>query len=226
LISFAKHYPELQWGIAENFRFLATFDLAAEISKGWGKINTFHLQLFDLIDPKTNPYYNTEWRKIPGYQGGFILDGGVHFSANLRSIINKKITKVAAFSALNREYLPPVDTVNGILQLEDGSSGTFAVSFGTSKGIFDVTVQFENGYVTSNYDTLVYKGPNDKEEVTKKFADNNGTHPITRLVQVFVESVITGKSDPRLSPEEALEDVLLVESLLNSGEQGGAVQTL
>jgi len=50
-------------------------------------------------------YFETSWRKTPDYQGGLLLDGGVHFVAGLRKIPPSKISQISAFTRLNREYL-------------------------------------------------------------------------------------------------------------------------
>lgn len=43
-------------------------------------------------------YHATEWRNIPDYQGGFLLDGGVHFAAAIRCILGEQ-RWVVAFNA-------------------------------------------------------------------------------------------------------------------------------
>jgi predicted dehydrogenase len=40
-------------------------------------------------------YHATEWRAVPDYQGGFLLDGGVHFAAAIRVCLADKRSEVS-----------------------------------------------------------------------------------------------------------------------------------
>ena len=75
-------------------------------------------------------YYATPWRQAPEYQGGFVLDGGVHYAALLRTVFASNVTVKAAVSKQFQKHLPPCDTVQALLSLEDGTIGTFLTSFG------------------------------------------------------------------------------------------------
>lgn len=79
-----------------------------------------------------NKYLATPWRKEPQYQGGFLLDGGVHFTAALRLVVGVPVQTVCAFSRLNKEILAPIDTIHATLKLVDGTTGTFGSSFASS----------------------------------------------------------------------------------------------
>ena len=91
-------------------------------------------------------------RQTPEYQGGFLLDGGVHFIAGLRYLLNgigQDIKSLAAFTALAQLKLAPVDTVHAILASDCGRSGTFSVSFGAAfKSGFEIDVVTTKGRVT------------------------------------------------------------------------------
>jgi predicted dehydrogenase len=45
-----------------------------------------------------NKYFHTTWRQTPAYQGGFVLDGGVHDVALLRMILGE-VAQVSAHTA-------------------------------------------------------------------------------------------------------------------------------
>jgi len=50
----------------------------------------------------------TEWRKDPKHQGGFVLDGGIHSIAGLRLLMNgagEEITRVSAFTNQLQKHL-------------------------------------------------------------------------------------------------------------------------
>ena len=168
-------------------------------------------------------YFETSWRKVPDYQGGFLLDGGVHFIAGLRKILPSKIEQISAFTRLNREFLVPVDTVNATLRLEDGSTGLFSISFAASTTKFEIELMGQEGSIkadlgnrTESTVTLVKNG---KEE-TKGFKDANRNAILGEFVS-FGKAIQEGGKDVKNDPEEALADLAVLEYLLKSGEKSG-----
>lgn len=67
--------------------------------------------------PDGSSYHGTTWRTVPDYQGGFLLDGGVHWAALLRTVLPKryKPAGVVAFKSLHRAHMVPHDTLVGIV---------------------------------------------------------------------------------------------------------------
>lgn len=160
-------------------------------------------------------------RKVPDYQGGFLLDGGVHFIAALRLLLSstgiKDITSLAARTTLLRPELAPVDTVHAVLTTSTGCSGTFCVSFGTEfKSGFQIQVVTTNGCVTVTPTevTVLYK---DRSEKRQKFAFGAG---VKQEVEAFGHSIERGNIDARQSAEEALMDLTILEGMLKAGEKG------
>lgn len=172
-------------------------------------------------------------RKTPQYQGGFLLDGGVHFVAALRMLLaaaGDELFKVAGFSSLLEERLLPLDTINAVALTRKGVAGTIAISFGTEfKSGTEVEVITTNGSVCwspTKVNTLKRKdgGPEDeKEEVSKWFPHSTG---VKEEVAAFARSMETGQLDELLSLEEALKDLEVVQGLLDSGAEGGKMVTL
>lgn len=66
--------------IMEQFRFDEGHDEARQkVTDGTiGNLTAVHARIWQKVSPG-NKWYETEWRKKPEYQGGFLLDGGVHF---------------------------------------------------------------------------------------------------------------------------------------------------
>ena len=171
----------------------------------------------------------TERRKTPGYQGGFLLDGGMHWMAGMRLLLGEssKPTTVSAFTSLSKPYLAPVDTVHGIWQTISGASGTISASHGSPLCAREYTVACENGSVTLSPDgeVTVRRGDEPDCQITKKsFPDERGD--VRREVAAWAQGILDGKPDPKQSPEEALADLELMEAMLQSGEQLGKPQTL
>lgn len=88
----------LIFSIAELFRFIPEF----EFDRKWivedklvSDITQLHLRIWRDQAPG-GKYYETAWRKVPDYQGGFLLDGGVHYTDMLRYISGEEIIETVA----------------------------------------------------------------------------------------------------------------------------------
>ncbi|PCG91202.1 Hypothetical protein PENO1_095010 [Penicillium occitanis (nom. inval.)] len=221
----------LIWGVAENFRFIDPITYGTEqLKRLGGEVTGFHVSVHDMVKDG-NPFYATEWRKNPDYQGGFILDGGVHFVAGLReflSALNDSVEKVVSFSTQMQPHLLPVDTVNGAYLLKSGRSGTISLSFGIEfKSDFLIEVTSTNGLVamTPAGVKIVERNGSDSDhkEALKEFPFSTG---VGLEIEAFRKAIENKSPDARQSADEALLDLVLVEKLLGSGEQGGAVLTI
>lgn len=197
------------WCIAENHRFLDSFIYGVEQVKKLGQILHFRVKSSGLMKPD-NKYMQTQWRKEPGHQGGFILDGGVHYTASLRMLLGKDnpVTRVSAFSTQLQAHLPPIDTVHAIIKTKTDISGVFASSHGTSELDNEWFVACDKGTVTvKRWPHRVITVIDGKEE-TKEFPDEGmGVVP---EVKTWAAGLKKGKMDERQSPEEALEDLEIV----------------
>ncbi|EMR67736.1 putative oxidoreductase nad-binding rossmann fold protein [Eutypa lata UCREL1] len=209
------------WTIGENWRFLNSYTYAAKELKSLGKIIGFQGRQQASI--QLNWKFNlTEWRRTPTHQGGYLLDGGVHYVAGLRLLIGtepgNEIAKLAAFTSQIKEYLPPVDTADVILQTKSGITGTFQISRGTSLSADEWTVACENGWIKIENDKVTISRDG-KEDVKTVANERSGVPP---EVRAWGEALVAGKIRPEQEPEAALADLEIIELMLRSGEQGGA----
>lgn len=166
-------------------------------------------------------------RQVPEYQGGFLLDGGVHFVAGLRGLLvagGQHITHLAAFSSLLEKKLAPVDTVHATMKISNGNNGTFNLSFGTEfKSGFEIEVVTNKGAVVVRPTEVVVTTKDEKgekKEDVKKFEFSAGVKP---EILAFAKALEAGKGNEKSSPEEALMDLKILQTLLESGENGGKV---
>lgn len=221
---------KVNFSIAEQFRYYAAYAHAAKQVSSFGKVLGFKVRMHTCIRPDMK-YMATEWRKKPQHQGGFLLDGGVHFIAGIRHLLSGggvKVRKVSAFTTLLQDYLPPVDTVDATFQLDNGNTGIFNVSFGTTFSGAEWSVACEGGTVSVDR-TIVKTKPKGGEEKTEDVPDEVGevkeAHvPIGSVVpEVFAwaKSLKEGKWDSRQSAEEGLADLEILEALVVSGEKEG-----
>ncbi|WVQ74833.1 hypothetical protein IAR50_004440 [Cryptococcus sp. DSM 104548] len=115
----------LIWRVAENYAHEPVLRWAGDLLKNTpelGPILYWDLKFIAHVEDGSK-YHATSWRTIPDYQGGFLLDGGVHWAALLRTVLPSaaRPASVVAFSSLHRAFLLPHDTIQAIA-LPDPSS--------------------------------------------------------------------------------------------------------
>ncbi len=78
---------------------------------------------YETILPEGASYHATTWRTVPDYQGGFLLDGGVHWAALARTVLPARCRPhtVIANKSLHRAHVLPHDTLVGIVQADPAS---------------------------------------------------------------------------------------------------------
>ena len=207
--------------MAEQFRYNSTYDYIRSLLPSIGKLAYFVHQVSASIDPG-NKYLETVWRKAPDYQGGFLLDAGVHFVAGLRKVLPAKISRISAFTRSNREYLPPCDTIHATWLLEDGTTGLFGVSFASPNRKFEIELVGQEGSITGTlgYGESAVVLKKDGKEDTKEFEDADKAAIAAEFV-AFGKAVLHGEANPSGDPEEALADLAALEFMLKSGENKG-----
>lgn len=143
------------------------------------------------------------------------MDGGVHMLAGMRLILGPdRITAVSAQSQQQQSYLPPVDTVDAVVQTESGATGVVSISFGSPFSDNAYEFACEKGVVSMQNDDVTVNG----ETHTVEF-DGNGVAP---EVAEFATAIVNGRPvEKRQSPEEALADLEILEQMLQSGEKQG-----
>jgi len=217
------------WGVAENFRFLESFEYARQEVRKLGRVLGFRVKSFGNVGAG-DKYFETVWRKKPEYQGGFVLDGGVHFVAGTRLLLGEEAKPVAltAYSTLLREHLPPVDTVNSVWLTKSGISGTFSVSFGTTLSGNEYTIAAEKGSVSViGSKVIVRQGEENEGKFSEiNFKDRGEGNGVEQEVAAWAEALTKGQTISKQSPEEALADLEILEKILRSGEAQGKSETL
>ena len=212
----------LIFSIAEQMRFDRAVTRGTEmVSSGKvGKLIHIHSRLWWDVKPD-NKYHNTEWRKTPQFQGGFVMDAGIHVVALLRFVSGQEITKTVSMTKQVSPHLPPMDTVDAALEYSGGATGSLSMAFSSAKQTSECLFIGENGTVRVEWNRIV--GENrvaleDKEGnvVLDEMVDGRG---VDEEVSAFLQAVEAGKGegDPRGSVREALADVAVIESLCSGG---------
>lgn len=210
------------FGVAEQFRYFNAFIRGARRVKELGRVLNFRVRMQTCIQPGTK-YISTAWRKTPEYQGGFLLDGGVHFIAGMRCLLGSeaKATSLSAFTAQHQDHLLPVDTADATVRLENGGLGTLSLSFGTTATGNEWVVACEGGEViVTPFEGLVtVKAKGEKDGKTEEAKDEFGG--VKQEVFAWAKSIKDGQADPQQSPHEALGDLEILEALVKSGQRDG-----
>lgn len=156
----------------------------------------------------------------------------MHFVAGLRFLLaaaGQSITEVAAFTSLLQPRLPPVDTAHATMRISNGRNGTFAISFGAEfKNDFEIEVVTDKGAVTVKPDEVVVLARSAHEEGRRKRVARSFRleESVRWEIAAFADGIRKGKPDVRGWPEQALADLMVLQAMLESGEQGGAVKSL
>ncbi|KAI1786206.1 oxidoreductase family protein [Ganoderma leucocontextum] len=227
-----KYKPKgLVWRVAENFEAEPGYLAARRIVQEGklGKITYFSARSYNWID-ENSKWYNTPWRTVPDYQGGFLLDGGVHTIAALRMILDSPFTTLSAHASLAKDILPPHDTINAIARVENGAHGIVELSWGTpvptraAEAHNSISVTGTDGWleitrppgvfrVTVKTATRDEKGKRVGEQ-TEVIEEKEGG--VQFEIAGFLEA-LDGKDDGLDGPRGTLLDVAFIEAALNSG---------
>ena len=251
LTKWFKHVKrEEMWSVGENFRFFEPITFAAEqIEKLGGELVTFSVDLYAFID-ESDEYFRTTWyvflcfrrgtlslrhakrrsltrRQKPDYQGGFILDGGIHYVAALRCLLaaaGQMISTVRASTSLVKEDLAPVDTLHASMTTASNRHGTFNLSYGSKfRRECRIRIVMTSGALTVTPSEVTISR-NDKRAIHEKSFRFPPSSGVRKEVAAFAESIRTKEPDPRGSPEQAYNDLKLLQSMLESGDEEGAAK--
>ncbi|KAJ4027778.1 hypothetical protein NW752_000023 [Fusarium irregulare] len=189
-----------------------------------GQLASFRLSYYGLIK-KENKYFKTEWRKAPEFQGGFLLDSGIHFIASLRLLlgaIGQEAKEVMALSSLLEKHLHPVDTIHAIVSTTDSRHGTICISFGVEhKSTLEIEIISTRGVVVwtpVSVKSMIKSDSGESMNETKEFTYNNA---VVAEFEAFGQAILQNSPDPRQNPLEALSDLSLLQGLLESAESNG-----
>ncbi|KAF8889724.1 hypothetical protein CPB84DRAFT_1837527 [Gymnopilus junonius] len=224
----------LIWRIAENFEAEPGYRTAGEVIRS-GKIGDvifFKAVATNYID-KESKWYKTPWRTVPDYQGGFLLDGGVHTIAALRTMLPGPLTHLSAFSSLNKDYLKPHDTIQAVVKSGDSFHGivelTWAFPTPTRPQTDAFVITGSTGWLSVNQVSKPGSGPvyrivvksvhkpNGQPEVEKEEVIEVPSKGVAAELSSFFDK-IAGKADvvELGEPLGALEDVAFIQAALNS----------
>ncbi|OJT04040.1 hypothetical protein TRAPUB_5276 [Trametes pubescens] len=215
----------LVWRVAENFEAEPGYRAARRaIEDGKiGKVTFYNACVVNYID-ENSKWYNTPWRTVPDYQGGFL-----HTIASLRVVLPSALQTVSAFASLAKDILPPQDTINAIVKNADGSHGLVELTWGAptvtraKQAGNNITVTGTEGWLEITRASGVMriavhtitrdkdgKSTGETEEVIEEKEVG-----IQREIESFLRAT-DGSDDGVDDPRSTLVDVAFIEAALNS----------
>ncbi|KZV69597.1 oxidoreductase family protein [Peniophora sp. CONT] len=212
------------WRVAENYEAEAGYQKVGELVKGGkiGDVTGFRARIANHMKVD-NEYYKTPWRTVPDYQGGFLLDGGVHNAAVLRVILPSPLVSLTGYAALHREFLAPHDTIHAVARTANGASGTFELTFAAPSSELSAT----NGYTIIGSKGFLHVRTADGKhniEVHVNDAETETMEITLGGVEEELKSFLKaagGEDDGTQDPRSALKDLAFIEAALTS--DGSAV---
>ena len=202
------------WMVGENWRYEEAFQTAARALQA-GRIGQPMFCDLSLQLPIKADYMGSTWRNSGEVLGGYLLDGGVHHVAGLRVLLGE-IESVCALTAAHRGDLPPADTMSAALRFSNGVIGTYLITYavGSTLGTDAVHIGGSEGSLRVSRGELVLE--RDGKSERQSF---NILISVREELAAFIAAVRDG-SPHRNSPQEAVQDLAVVEAMLESAQTG------
>jgi len=128
------------------------------------------------------------------------------------STYKNPLATVSAQCSLQQPHLAPIDTIEATIEAKKGTQGTLSLSYGSESNdqIYDFI--YGSSSITLDGDILTDRG-----EIP--FTGRG----VTSEMRVFACSILdrSGVVHQRMSPEEALADLEVMEKMIQSSENGG-----
>jgi predicted dehydrogenase len=149
--------------IAENFLFWSHMAEAVRLVKD-GALGQPRLAVVHQVQDATGAgEWLTGWRVKPQFDGGFVLDCGVHWAAIINAMLGRPIEVIARTSAFE-PGLPPIDTGAALITYEKGARALWGTAYSaipSNEAL--ITVHGSQGSVAIFWDRSEWR--NAKEEI-------------------------------------------------------------
>ncbi len=207
------------WMVAENWRY------SDALEKGRGLIDSgkigkpIMLTWTQHLDARSGKYFSTGWRTDMSYSSGFLLDGGVHHVAAVRTLIGE-VAALSAFTAQVYPDMPPAETLMSSLRFDNGAVGSYNVTYANGSPYDNaITVLGDKGSFRVRLDVLDTSGiPDMANNPAQQFKDDG----VYLELADFANAIQNGKT-PISTPEQAVQDVAIIEAMFRAAESGKVV---
>jgi predicted dehydrogenase len=195
------------WLVGENYHFMPHVEkLQQWVSSGrLGDLRVVEAVQINKMDHK-NPYFHTRWRREPNFVGGFVVDGGVHVAHILGQCVGRPLRVVSRTRRFD-PTLGPMDSAVALLEFPDSVLGTWTSCFaGHYRGPV-LRLSGSHGYAELDYSRVILVDRAGKTTVFESKADS-----FAAQFSHFADVVLHGAT-PRVTPQEALADLALLETI-------------
>lgn len=221
VVAAAEQHPDLVLLVAENCRYDDRFLTARHVldEGSIGRPIMLHADILAPLSPDS-PYTATAWRIEPEHLGGYLSDGGVHAAAALQ-VLGGRIDRVQGMIAAFRPEEDPTDTLLANLHFESGAVGHLTYSVGVARGEPSVfRVYGTAGSLAVHDHRLVLATDEGEREIDLSSAPN----PYLLELIDFYQAISTG-TEPAVSPQDALDDLALIDAAFRSSREGTIAST-
>ncbi len=219
LLDVHASHPDQVWMVGENYRYEEPFVRAGEIVAS-GEIGRVHMADWAIYVPFTpdNKYFKTQWRRNVLYPGGMLMDGGVHHIAGWRMVLGE-VAAVNAMATLRRADLPPLDTLSASMEFDSGAVGAYSVTYAAGAPWWgSLQIVGENGALrVSRGDPLEVTVAGQTRQIPVETFKG-----VEREFAAFAAAIRAG-TPHRNTPDQALQDVAVLEAILQAAESGQRV---
>jgi predicted dehydrogenase len=206
-----KLSPSHFWAIAENYRFKPSVQRIVSLIQD-GLIGTIQSADFRFTFP-LGPEPNS-WRQNAGFNGGYLLDFGVHFVALLREIIGE-IVELFANVSHNRSYVREGDTLDAVLKFDNGVTGIFKLSFGgrySNLEFPELSIEGSHGTIQANFRAGLVELLSGGAKIPLTFPEDVWTSGgVSETLEHCIDA-LDGQTELRSTPLQGLRDVSVIEA--------------
>src|SRR6056297_951220 len=194
--------------IAENFRHIKVFQKIRDLLSTGIIGNTVSFIWNEFAGLTTeNQYVNTPWRRHPEHIGGFLSDGGVHHVAGMKAIFGP-VKKATGKTKRETDYLGSDDNLYAVLEFESGVIGAYNASYSTAWGPSQHQIIGSKGTILWDNDKIYVITETSKEIIKREKEED-----YKKEFEDFYQSLINEKIGEKGSPQEALDDLRIIESI-------------
>jgi predicted dehydrogenase len=201
---------EAPWMVGENIHFMPHVrKLLQWITAGRvGDLRVIEAVQINKMDSH-NPYFHTDWRHKPSFVGGFVVDGGVHLAHVVRLCAGMPV-HVESRTARFDPALAPLDTAVALLEFSGGVLGTWTSCFAGHYHGAILRISGSRGYAEIDWNRATLYDARGKQTVFESSV-NSFYAQFAHFADVVNQGIL-----PQVTPQEALQDLVLMESIVKS----------
>ncbi|KAL3928485.1 MAG: hypothetical protein SGBAC_012630, partial [Bacillariaceae sp.] len=242
----AAFEDRLVWNVAGDYRYASAVRFSHKAMEEIGKPFLVSLKVRAPF-LKSSHFSEAMWRNQPNWYGGMIVEAFVHASSMLKRLFGSPLC-VSAHTSSQTPHIPSLDTMTAQVTWDQEIQGTVSVTYASTQNEFELEVIGSQGRMVLKrlFDGSPsnHASPNNGAGSSNNNMNNNSGGGFYRLfvenasaryhhdipfggldsdILAFSDSIHYGNNVPRFNtPQDALQDLELVDACLESGKLNGA----